>query len=201
MNPPPPGSRDDLRRSFRARRRALPPEGRRAAALAIARHLANSGWLRPGLRVAAYLALPEEIDVAACLALARRRGCEIWLPRIVSARGRRMTFAPAGGALRRNAFGIAEPADSRRLDPRWLQLVLVPLVAVDSRGARLGMGGGFYDRALAFRRRREHWRGPRLVGVAHSSQQLDSLPSLPHDIHLDALLTEQGLFPFRKDPR
>lgn len=112
-----------------------------------------------------------------------------------------MSFAPAGGALRRNVFGIAEPSDPRRLDPRWLQLVLVPLVAVDSRGARLGMGGGFYDRALAFRRLRERWRGPRLVGVAHSCQRLDHLPSLPHDIHLDALLTEQGLLPFRKDPR
>ena len=201
MNPPPPVSRDDLRRSFRARRRALTPERRREAALAIARHLAHSGWLRPGLRVAGYLARPEEIDVAACLALALRRGCEVWLPRIESARGRRMSFAPAGGALRRNVFGIAEPADQGRLDPRWLQLVLVPLVAVDSRGARLGMGGGFYDRALAFRRRRARWRGPRLVGIAHSSQQLDHLQSLPHDIHLDALLTEQGLFPFRKDPR
>jgi 5-formyltetrahydrofolate cyclo-ligase len=87
------------------------------------------------------------------------------------------------------------------LPARWLQVVLVPLVAVDDEGARLGMGGGFYDRAFAWRRLRHHWHGPRLVGVAHSTQRVARIPALPHDIHLDALLTERGLFHFRKDPR
>jgi 5-formyltetrahydrofolate cyclo-ligase len=190
-----------MRRDMRARRRALPAAQRTAASRAVARHLAASGWLRPGLRLAAYLALPEEIDVSACISLALRRGAALWLPRIEAAVSGRMVFAPAGGALRLNTYGIPEPATTARLDARWLQLVLVPLVAFDDRGARLGMGGGFYDRALAWRRQRTAWMGPRLVGVAHSSQRVGRIAALPHDVRLDAVITEQGLTCFRKDPR
>jgi 5-formyltetrahydrofolate cyclo-ligase len=111
-----------------------------------------------------------------------------------------MVFAPARGQLRLNTYGIAEPATSARLSPRWLQLILVPLVAFDDAGTRLGMGGGYYDRALAWRRRRCTWPGPRLVGIAHSSQQVARLAALPHDVRLDAVITEQGLTRFRKHP-
>jgi len=190
-----------LRREARARRSALPPAERRTTSLAVARHLADTGWLRPGLRLAAYLALPDEIDVSACLSAALRRGCHAWLPRIESVRGSRMVFAPAGGGLRVNAFGIPEPATPERLSSRWMQLVLVPLVAFDDSGARLGMGGGFYDRAFAWRRLRKAWHGPRLVGIAHSTQRVGRIAALPHDVRLDAVITEQGLTRFRKDPR
>ncbi|MCP5328534.1 MAG: 5-formyltetrahydrofolate cyclo-ligase [Steroidobacteraceae bacterium] len=197
----PGATRATLRREARARRRALSPAERRTTALAIAAHLAATGWLRPQLRLAGYLATPEEIDVSACLGIALRRGAEIWLPRLDTAQIGRMHFAPADGPMRRNIYGIAEPTDPRRLSARWLQLVLVPLVAVDDAGMRLGMGGGFYDRALAWRRLRRHWAGPRLVGIAHSSQRIPRLESLPHDIPLDALLTERGLIHFRQDSR
>ena len=133
--------------------------------------------------------------------MALRRGCETWLPRIESARRGRMVFAPTGAALRINAFGIPEPATPERLSSRWISLVLMPLVAYDAHGARLGMGGGFYDRALDWRRLRTAWRGPRLVGIAHSTQRIDQILSLPHDVRLDAVITEQGLSLFRKDPR
>jgi 5-formyltetrahydrofolate cyclo-ligase len=196
-----PTPRAAMRRQARARRRALPAAERAATALAVARHLASTGWLRPGMRLAAYAALPEEVDVSACVSLALRRGCELWLPRIEAARAGRMVFAPATGALRLSAFGIPEPATPARLGSRWMQLILVPLVAFDDRGARLGMGGGFYDRALAWRRWRSAWDGPRLVGIAHSSQRVGRIAALPHDVHLDAVITEQGLTRFPKDPR
>ncbi len=196
-----PRPRHALRREARARRRELPAAERHATSLAVARHLAASGWLRPGLRLAAYVALPEEIDVSACLRLALRRGCGLWLPRIESTRAARMVFAPAPGALRLNTFGIAEPASCERLGSRWMQLILVPLVAFDDRGARLGMGGGYYDRALAWRRWRTTWPGARLVGIAHSSQRVGRIAALPHDVRLDAVITEQGLTRFPKDPR
>jgi 5-formyltetrahydrofolate cyclo-ligase len=198
LDPP----RAALRREARARRRALPAAERHATSLAVARHLAATGWLHPGLRLAAYVALPEEIDVSACLHLALRHGCGLWLPRIESPRAGRMVFAPATrGALRLNAFGIPEPATPQRLGSRWMQLILVPLVAFDDRGARLGMGGGFYDRILAWRRWRTSWHGPRLVGIAHSSQRVGRIAALPHDVRLDAVITEQGLIRFPKDPR
>jgi len=193
--------RTALRREARARRRALPAVERHATSLAVARHLAATGWLHQGLRLAAYVALPEEISVSPCLRLALRHGCGLWLPRIETLRAGRMVFAPAAGALQLNAYGIPEPATPERLGSRWMQLILVPLVAFDDRGARLGMGGGFYDRTLAWRRWRTSWRGPRLVGIAHSSQRVGRIAALPHDVRLDAVITEQGLTRFRKDPR
>ncbi len=112
-----------------------------------------------------------------------------------------MSFAPAGGRLRRNVFGIPEPSTPRRLSARWMQFVLVPLVAYDDRGARLGMGGGYYDRALAWRRHRCAWHGPRLVGIAHSTQRVDRIAALTHDVGLDAVITERGITLFPRSAR
>jgi 5-formyltetrahydrofolate cyclo-ligase len=82
-----------------------------------------------------------------------------------------------------------------------LQLIFVPLVGFDVRGNRLGMGAGYYDRALAFRRRREHWDGPRLIGIAHSCQQVDAIDPTPTDIPLDAVVTERDIHVFRGENR
>src|SRR5690606_28904822 len=96
-------------------------------------------------------------------------------------------------ARRSNRFGIPEPHGARTLGARWLDLVFTPLVAFDAHGMRLGMGAGFYDRAFAFRRWRTVWRGPRLVGLAYSFQQAARIEAAPHDVLLDAVVTENGV--------
>ena len=103
-----------------------------------------------------------------------------------------MTFSAPRGTLRLNRYGIPEPGGPDRRDARFCDLVLLPLVGFDARGHRLGTGGGYYDRALAFRRLRRYWRGPRLVGLAHSSQALEAIRPLPTDVTLDAVITERG---------
>src|SRR5687767_13746260 len=92
--------------------------------------------------------------------------------------------------MRRNRFGIPEPT-GRRCAPQQLDLVLLPLVAFDRRGARLGMGGGFYDRTFAFLRVAGR-RKPRLVGLAHHFQEVAQLPREPWDVPLAAIVTERG---------
>src|SRR5690606_24554150 len=74
----------------------------------------------------------------------------------------------------------------------WLDVIFVPLVAFDSRGTRLGMGAGYYDRALAFRLLRKHWRGPKPIGLAYDYQRLPRIEPAPHDVPLDAVVTERG---------
>jgi 5-formyltetrahydrofolate cyclo-ligase len=108
-----------------------------------------------------------------------------------------MTFvalAP-GSKARRNRYGIEEPAATNRcVAPAGLDVVLVPVVGYDRRGNRLGMGAGFYDRAL--RRRldaRRAWRRPRLVGVAFACQELPGIAASPWDVPLDLIVTEQGV--------
>lgn len=181
-----------LRRALRDRRRALPPAERRKAAEQIAVWAERLRLLRPARRIALYLALPEEIATGPLLERARRRGCHVFLPRITDTRRNRMAFVDAEGAWRRGRWGVLEPAAIRRIPVRDLQVIFMPLVGFDSRGNRMGMGKGFYDRAVAFRLRHRAIRRPLLVGLAFGCQEVDALHARPHDVPLDLLITEHG---------
>jgi 5-formyltetrahydrofolate cyclo-ligase len=100
-----------------------------------------------------------------------------------------------GDPLVPNRFAIPEPIVTRRTlrTARELDFLLVPLVAFDNAGSRLGMGGGYYDRTLAYLRLRDHWRRPRVVGLAHSFQRVESLPRNAWDVPVDAVATERAL--------
>ena len=185
------------RRRLRALRRSMPRAERAAAARAIAARLRRLGCARPGLRVAAYLAMPGEASLADFLAAASATGTRLWVPRIASRRRRTLEFvelAP-GASLRRGAYGIAEPAGcGRPVRIGNLDVVLVPLVAFDRAGHRLGMGAGYYDRALAARRDRDRaYRRPKLVGIAYACQEVDSIEPRAWDVALDAVVTEREL--------
>ena len=187
-------SRHDLRREFRLRRRAVGAHERRAAARAIARLLTSANLLRPGTRIAIYLAHDGEIDPTVIARTARRHGARLFLPVITRASTGRMRFAPLDSpprAWRYNRYGISEPGAVPRLHrgAQGLDLVLLPLVAFDRDGHRLGMGGGYYDRALAFRGRRGRWHRPILVGLAFDCQEATSLRSAAWDMPLDMVAT------------
>lgn len=186
-------ARRELRAALRERRRAVSAAERITAAERIAEHVDRALPLRAGQRIALYLALDEELDTAPLASLARSRGCLLYLPRIDDYRSRRLTFRRETATLTRNRFGILEPVGRETLNVRWLQTVFVPLVAFDSRGMRLGMGAGFYDRALAWRLGRTAWRGPRLVGLAYAFQQVPEIPAEAHDVRLDAVVTDLGV--------
>ena len=187
---------------MRAQRRSLSAadHGRRSSLAAKA--IAGLPMFKAGKRVALYLPFDRETDTAALIAAARRRGVRVFVPVIVDRRHSRIRFYPLGGKTRRGVFGIAVPARTDRpMPPRWLDLIVIPLVGVDAAGRRLGMGGGFYDRALEFRRRRRHWPGPRLVGLAFDCQRTESAFAEPWDVNLDSLATESGLKHYsRGDP-
>jgi 5-formyltetrahydrofolate cyclo-ligase len=194
-------NRDALRVTLRQRRRAIGPIERDAATRAVAR--AASRLLRTlpaGARVGAYLALPDEIDARSLIARLERRGCAVFLPRITNYRLHTMVFAAARPPYRRNRYGIDEPpASAPTCRASQLDLVLVPLVGFDARGTRLGMGGGFYDRAFAFRHRRRSLRRPLLVGLAFECQRVERLPAGTHDVRLDAVITERGITRFNRE--
>lgn len=183
--------RKRLRRQLRAARRALTPAEQRAAARGLLRQLRH--WL-PLLRaqhVAFYLPNDGEIDARALAALLQQRGKTCYLPRLYLDGSNRIVFLRYrdGDRLVRNHLGIPEPSLRQRALPAWaLQVVLMPLVGFDRAGNRLGMGGGFYDRTFAFRRQRHT---PRLVGLAHSVQEVPSLAVQNWDIPLDVIVTER----------
>ena len=106
----------------------------------------------------------------------------------------RLRFAPwaAGGPLVTNRYGIPEPdvESDAWLEPEHMSLIVLPLVAFDSRCHRLGMGGGWYDRSFAFRQSRS--APPWLVGAAFASQQVDHVDAQPWDVRLDAVCCEDA---------
>lgn len=177
---PPADPKRALRALLRARRVAHP--GTHGARL-IAHLEAHPRWRTAG-SVAGYMAVRGELPVLDALLAARARGAAIALP-LVSA-GTLSFHRWSGEPLTTSAFGIPEPDPAlSRVDPTMLDVILVPGVAFTRAGARLGQGGGYYDRVLA---------GPRgfTIGVAWSFQVVDAVPTDPWDQPVDALVTEAG---------
>ncbi len=193
MNP-----RTSLRRQLRAQRRALSPTEQRRHALALARRFGRHPIFLRARRVGAYCSNDGEIDPAPLLNLAHGRHKRVFLPVLRAHPYRKLWFVEPrkGRPLTRNVYGIPEPRlRNRRVRLAWaLDLLLVPLVGFDARCNRLGMGGGFYDRTLAYLRARRHWRRPRLIGLAHECQRLERLETSVWDVPLDGVATEAGVW-------
>ena len=186
-------TKSQLRSELFAARRAVPPAARVRAAIAVARLVASTSWLAPGRRIGLYASMPRELGTRPLIELALDRGCEVYVPRILSMRARRMAFVPYATSGRLHSFGMHEPDGTDFFPARFLDTIFCAGVGFDARGGRLGHGAGFYDRALAFRRVRTHWRGPRLVGIAYAFQVVPDIPVTATDIRMDYIVTDRGI--------
>jgi 5-formyltetrahydrofolate cyclo-ligase len=188
------GQKSSLRKDLRAKRRSMSAADHDRRSRLAAKTLARLPMFKSGARVAVYLPFDRETDTAPLIAAARRRRVRLFVPVVSDRRHGRLRFYPLTAKTRRGEYGIAVPARNLTpVSPRWFDAIVVPLVGIDAAGRRLGMGGGFYDRALEFRRRRGHWNGPHLVGFAFDCQRTESGFAEPWDLRLDSLATESGL--------
>jgi 5-formyltetrahydrofolate cyclo-ligase len=191
-------SRAQLRRRLRQQRRALGRQAQRQAARDLHRQLAQHPLFRRALHIALYLPNDGEIDPRPLLRTAQRRGKTTYLPVLSPWPRSKMVFQriSAGETLRPNRFGIAEPRRNRARQRKiWaLDLILLPLVGFDRHGGRLGMGGGFYNRSLAYRKVRKNWHKPTLLGLAHECQQVDRLTMASWDVPLQATVTDKAWY-------
>lgn len=186
--------RQQLRRDLRAARRNLSVFQQKAAARRLVQRLAQLPALKRAKHVALYWPMDGEIDprqLARASSLMTRR---FYLPvlRPFPAFTLRFVQWQPGMPLHRNRFGIPEPAGRRMVSATHLDAILLPLTGFDDRGHRLGMGGGFYDRTLAFRRK--GGRKPLLIGVAHACQQVPRLPVAEWDVPLATVVTDRRIF-------
>ncbi len=195
MTEPAPLSRPQLRRMLRKARRALTPSEQRKAALGLYRQLAQQPLFRRAKHISLYLPTDGEIDPRLLLRAAQRRGKATYLPVLSAWPRTKMVFQRVrpGEKLRPNRFRILEPrvniGQQRKI---WaLDLVLLPLVGFDDVGGRLGMGGGFYDRSLAYLARRKSWRKPTLLGLAHECQKVEKLTQASWDVPLAGTVTDK----------
>ena len=161
-------TKQQLRTELRRLRLALPLTYQRQSARLVATHAHRLLVSKQARHVAIYLTMGSELDTAPLQSKLSRTRLRLYIPRMRSAR---MEFSPQRHAKK-------------------MDVILLPLLGFDVHGTRLGQGGGHYDRALAFARR---GRRPLLVGLAYSVQCVERLPREPHDVRLDAVITEKGL--------
>ena len=184
-------SKSELRQALRKRRSAVSAELREKAAAALAGHL--DPLPIAGAHIALYLPADGEIDTAELTKKARWGRAQLYLP--VVGTDRRMQFArwEPDAALQVNTFGIPQPGpDAHLIAVSELDIVFMPLVGWDKSGARLGMGGGFYDRAL------EGVNGPLRVGLGFECQRVDQLYTDDWDVPMDFVATEAALYQCRQ---
>jgi 5-formyltetrahydrofolate cyclo-ligase len=186
-----PLSKDTLRAVTLGARDALSPERRTDAAEAVAaRGLPFA--VAPGAVVAGYAPIRSEFDPMPLLRKLADAGARLALP-VIMGREQPLQFRnfSIGQALQRGPLGILQPsAASAELVP---EILLIPLAAFDRSGHRIGYGAGYYDRSI------EALRGGNrtiAVGLAFAVQEIDVVPTLPHDAVLDYVLTETRTFRF-----
>jgi 5-formyltetrahydrofolate cyclo-ligase len=181
-----------LRQTIRRQRRELCGDAYKHASEAICQRLSIHPWLRSANHVAIYLPNDGEPDVSLLPDLSPFRLKHFYLPCLDNLGRPHMVFRhwQPGDSLKPNRFGIPEPLPGK-IFPTWaLSLVIVPLVAFDKYGNRLGMGAGYYDRTLIFKRNKKVGL-PKLIGVAHDFQEVDPFEPAPWDIPLDLIITDQ----------
>lgn len=181
-----------LRAERLALRDAIPADLRTAKSLDMAAHAGDAIAFEPGTIVSGFLPIRSEADLQPLMTRWRGRGARLCVPAIIDKQTIVFRELAHGAALISTGFGTVGPGeDAAVLDP---DIMLVPLSAFDSRGHRIGYGAGHYDRAID--RLRQKGLSPKLIGIAFDCQEVAEVPAEPHDISLDAILTESGLCHF-----
>ena len=172
--------KSDLRESFLNKRLALGIEDCQKAGLKIASTLAGQDAFVHAKRVSIYSPIRGEVPTGEIEKLAIKAGKIVYLPRIIKAQ-RTLVFAESSGKMEKGPYGIPQPhadAESVRIDA--LDMIIIPGIAFDMHGHRLGYGMGYYDRAFGNIR-----EDASVVGIAYSFQVVEKLPVEEHDLRVD----------------
>ena len=194
-------SRQQLRKLIRTRRNALDNDFQNKAGEKLVEQLNNHPKFKQAKTIALYLANDGELDLTATIESCWQQDMRVYLPILHPFSGNHLLFTQyrKSQTMIANKFGILEPKlnQSELIPAKDIDLICTPLVAFDKTGARLGMGGGFYDRTLApivngtKAQDRVHInrKRPYIVGLAHDCQQVEQVPTEFWDIPIPEIIT------------
>ena len=189
-----------LRQSLRIERRHLSKMKQHQHAQRITQRIVHSRLYKHSRHIALYLSADGEVDLSFLINKLHGHCKKCYLPVIISRQHAIMYFAPyeKHTRLKKNCFGILEPVFQKKQLKTALQmdLVMAPLVGFDEQGNRMGMGGGYYDRALQHLKSsaaKSSFLKPKFVGIAHELQGVKKLEAHSWDIALNAIVTERRL--------
>ncbi|MDG0970153.1 MAG: 5-formyltetrahydrofolate cyclo-ligase [Porticoccaceae bacterium] len=186
----------DIRQQLRTARRSLASADQKKAAKALTQQLISQTYFLQAKHIGLYLANDGEIDPHGIIEVASSLNIICYLPVIDRATNNSLCFAEydENTELKPNKFNILEPVITNKNSkpPKDLDLILMPLVGFDREGNRIGMGGGYYDRTLAFMNTNKR-DVPTLIGLAHSCQEISSIDRQSWDITLNLIVTEKQI--------
>ncbi|MCJ8270530.1 MAG: 5-formyltetrahydrofolate cyclo-ligase [Psychrosphaera sp.] len=195
-----PPTKTKIRRHIRQLRKQLSKQHQQNGGEQLAKHLlerVQQHRLEPEQqhqckRVALFLSMDGEIDTQPAIEQLWQASVEVYIPLIHPFNPQHLIFIryQPDTPLVRSKLGMLEPLpDCSQVCPlAQLDIIFTPLVAFDSSGNRLGMGGGFYDRTLAYHYKQQR-PSPAIIGIAHDCQKVDEVPTEPWDIPLRAIIT------------
>ena len=177
------------------RRTELDAKQRIGAAAGVLHSLERLPEFMTDPNIAGYWAVRGELPLNLVVASLQRRGQHYFLPVLGTARHLHFAEFMSGAPLRSNRFGIPEPdvpaAQYRK--PDEVDVILLPLLAFDRQGHRLGTGGGWYDTSVAFLHDVQRPASPLLVGIGYGFQEVDAIPPEAWDVDLDYIATDAEL--------
>lgn len=195
-------NRQQIRQHIRHLRRELTQEEQMQACEQVAERFCRHALFRRSKRIACYLANEGELDTSEIIqSIWEAKKC-CFLPVLRPLPPNRLWFVPytPQSTMDVNRYGISEPLFHANHHQSLLALdvILMPLVAFDLQGNRLGMGGGYYDRTLSRFRQQNRYHGPKLIGLAYDFQCVEKLMAQPWDVGLDGIVTPSQLLLFNR---
>ena len=187
-----------LRQIMRQQRQALAISVQRQHEQQLKQRLLALPCLKDAQSIAAYWPVAGEISPVAALQSWLAQDKSLYLPKILPQRQLRFMRYQLPAQWIKNSLGILQPNRTAIAPVSAMQAIILPLLACDKHGNRLGMGGGYYDRALAALIARPFSARPVLIGIAHDFQVLDQLPADDWDVRLDYLITNRRQLRFKR---
>lgn len=182
-----------LRNSIRNKRRSLTSVQQRLASQRLYQQLKNNSFFLSAKHIAVYQAMDGELDLKPIIQAAWRLNKFCYLPSVKKNTQRLDFFVyKKASRLRKKQFGIIESRSAKKFQLRRFDLVLMPLVAFDKQGFRLGMGGGYYDYSFQHLLKPKGYvqiKRTRLLGIAHRCQQVEKITQQDWDLKPDKIFS------------